>query len=177
MVGNLPNWIYLAPTTLNEEKAMLNWAINQRKHPVAIKIPTKPVPMGEEVSADFDKIKYQVKPGKDVAILALGDFYTLGQEVAEKLNATLINPVSANILDKDSLDKLAKEHELIVTLEDNSLDGGFGQKVASYLGTNKVLNFGQRCEYTDQVPLKQIYQDNHLTSEQIIADIKVNLND
>ena len=144
MVGNLPNWIYLAPTTLNEEKAMLNWAINQRKHPVAIKIPTKPVPMGEEVSADFDKIKYQVKPGKDVAILALGDFYTLGQEVAEKLNATLINPVSANILDKDSLDKLAKEHELIVTLEDNSLDGGFGQKVASYLGTNKVLNFGQR---------------------------------
>lgn len=177
MVGNLPNWIYLAPKTLNEEKAMLNWAINQRKHPVAIKIPTKPVPMGEEVSADFDKIKYQVKPGKDVAILALGDFYTLGQEVAEKLNATLINPVSANILDKDSLDKLAKEHELIVTLEDNSLDGGFGQKVASYLGTNKVLNFGQRCEYTDQVPLKQIYQDNHLTSEQIIADIKVNLND
>lgn len=177
MVGNLPNWIYLAPTTLNEEKAMLNWAINQRKHPVAIKIPTKPVPMGEEVSADFDKIKYQVKPGKDVAILALGDFYTLGQEVAEKLNATLINPVSANILDKDSLDKLAKEHELIVTLEDNSLDGGFGQKVASYPGTNKVLNFGQRCEYTDQVPLKQIYQDNHLTSEQIIADIKVNLND
>ena len=177
MVGNLPNWIYLAPTTLNEEKAMLNWAINQRKHPVAIKIPTKPVPMGEEVSADFDKIKYQVKPGKDVAILALGDFYTLGQEVAEKLNATLINPVSANILDKDSLDKLAKEHELIVTLEDNSLDGGFGQKVASYLGTNKVLNFGQRCEYTDQVPLKQIYQDNHLTSEQIIADIKVNLNE
>ncbi len=177
MVGNLPNWIYLAPTTLNEEKAMLNWAINQRKHPVAIKIPTKPVPMGEEVSADFDKIKYQVKPGKDVAILALGDFYTLGQEVAEKLNATLINPVSANILDKDSLDKLAKEHELIVTLEDNSLDGGFGQKVASYLGTNKVLNLGQRCEYTDQVPLKQIYQDNHLTSEQIIADIKVNLND
>lgn len=177
MVGNLPNWIYLAPTTLNEEKAMLNWAINQRKHPVVIKIPTKPVPMGEEVSADFDKIKYQVKPGKDVAILALGDFYTLGQEVAEKLNTTLINPVSANILDKDSLDKLAKEHELIVTLEDNSLDGGFGQKVASYLGTNKVLNFGQRCEYTDQVPLKQIYQDNHLTSEQIIADIKVNLND
>ena len=177
MVGNLPNWIYLAPTTLNEEKAMLNWAINQRKHPVAIKIPTKPVPMGEEVSADFDKIKYQVKPGKDVAILALGDFYTLGQEVAEKLNATLINPVSANILDKDSLDKLAKEHELIVTLEDNSLDGVFGQKVVSYLGTNKVLNFGQRCEYTDQVPLKQIYQDNHLTSEQIIADIKVNLND
>ena len=61
--------------------------------------------------------------------------------------------------------------------DSNSLDGGFGQKVASYLGTNKVLNFGQRCEYTDQVPLKQIYQDNHLTSEQIIADIKVNLND
>lgn len=172
MVSNLPNWIYLAPTTLNEEKAMLEWAIKQRKHPVAIKMPTKPVTLGEEVSADFDKITYQIKPGRSVAILALGDFYSLGKEVADEIGATLVNPVSANILDKESLDKLAQNHELIVTLEDNALDGGFGQKVASYLGKHKVLNFGQKREYTDQVPLDQIYRENHLTKDQIIADIK-----
>ena len=173
MISNLPNWIYLAPTTLNEEKAMMEWAIKQRKHPVAIKMPTKAVPEGKQVEANCDEIKYQVKKGKDVAILALGDFYSLGEKVADKLGATLVNPVSANILDKNTLDQLAADHEVIVTLEDNSLDGGFGEKVASYLGAKtKVLNFGQKRVYTDQIPLEQIYKDNHLTVDQIVEDIK-----
>ena len=115
----------------------------------------------------------KIKKGKKVAILALGDFYGLGQEVADEIGATLVNPVSANILDKKALDQLAADHELVVTLEDNSLDGGFGQKVASYSGSKvKVLNYGQRREYTDQTPLEKIYRDNHLTKEQITTDIK-----
>ncbi|WP_251717252.1 1-deoxy-D-xylulose-5-phosphate synthase [Lactobacillus agrestimuris] len=176
MISNLPNWIYLAPTTLNEEKAMMDWAIKQRKHPVAIKMPSKPVPVGEEVTADFDQIKYQIKPGKKVAILALGDFYELGKKVADKLGATLVNPVSANILDKEALDKLAADNELIITLEDNILDGGFGEKVASYLGTKvKVINYGQKRVYTDQVPLQEIYKENHLTVDQIVEDVEKTL--
>ncbi|RVU70814.1 1-deoxy-D-xylulose-5-phosphate synthase [Lactobacillus xujianguonis] len=143
MISNLPNWIYLAPTNLAEEKAMMKWAIKQRKHPVAI--------------------------------LALGDMYAmLGEKVADKLGATLANPVSANILDKDALDKLAKENKVIVTIEDNTLDGGFGEKVASYLGDQdvKVLNYGQKRVYTDQVPLKNILEDNRMTVDQIVADVK-----
>lgn len=177
MVSNLPNWIYLAPTTLNEEKAMLEWAIKQRKHPVAIKMPTKHVEVGPEVAADFDEIKYQVKPGKDVAVLALGDFYELGEKVAAKTGASLVNPVSANILDKAALDRLAEENKVIVTLEDNVLSGGFGEKVASYLGDRdvKVLNYGQKRVYTDQVPLEKIYEENRLTVDQIVEDIKKNL--
>lgn len=176
MISNLPNWIYLAPTTLNEEKAMMDWAIKQRKHPVAIKMPSKPVPVGEKVTADFDQIKYQIKPGKKVAILALGDFYELGKKVADKLGATLVNPVSANILDKEALDKLAADNELIITLEDNILDGGFGEKIASYLGTKvKVINYGQKRVYTDQVPLQEIYKENHLTVDQIVEDVEKTL--
>lgn len=176
MISNLPNWIYLAPTTLNEEKAMMDWAIKQRKHPVAIKMPSKPVPVGEKVTADFDQIKYQIKPGKKVAILALGDFYELGKKVADKLGATLVNPVSANILDKEALDKLAADNELIITLEDNILDGGFGEKIANYLGTKvKVINYGQKRVYTDQVPLQEIYKENHLTVDQIVEDIEKTL--
>ena len=175
MISNLPNWIYLAPTTLEEEKAMIKWAINQRKHPVAIKMPAN-VPDADEqtVATDYSEIKYQFKPGKDVAVLALGDFYQLGKDVATKLGATLVNPLSANILDKRALDQLAANHRVIVTLEDNSLDGGFGQKVASYLGKEKVkvLNYGQNRVYTDQTPVKEIYQQNHLTTEQIVADVQ-----
>ena len=176
MISNLPNWIYLAPTTLAEEKAMMEWAIKQRKHPVAIKMPTKEVPVGQEIAnADYSNIKYEVKPGKDVAVLALGDMYDmLGKGVAEKTGASLVNPVSANILDKNALDKLADENKIIVTIEDNTLDGGFGEKIASYLGDKdvKVLNYGQKRVYTDQTPLKDILKDNRMTVEQIVEDIK-----
>ena len=175
MISNLPNWIYLAPTNLAEEKAMMTWAIKQRKHPVAIKMPTKAVPENGDAQEDYSKITYQIKPGKDVAVLALGDMYAiLGEKVAQELNATLVNPVSANILDKDALDKLAKENKVIVTIEDNTLDGGFGEKVASYLGDKdvKVLNYGQKRFYTDQTPLKDILKDNRMTVEQIVEDIK-----
>ena len=175
MISNLPNWIYLAPTTLAEEKDMMEWSIKQRKHPVAIKMPTKPVPAGEDVKRDYSEIKYDIKPGKDVAILALGDMYDmLGKEVAEKLGASLVNPISANILDKDVLDTLADENQIIITLEDNILDGGFGEKIASYLGDKdvKVLNYGQKRIYTDQVPLDEILKDNRMTADQIVEDVK-----
>lgn len=176
MISNLPNWIYLAPTTLNEEKAMVEWAIKQKKHPVAIKMPTKPVPEGDKITnADYSKIKYDIKPGKNVAILALGDMYNmLGKSVAKKTGASLINPISANILDSTTLDILAKKNKVIVTIEDNILDGGFGEKVASYLGDKdiKVLNYGQKRIYTDQVPLKETLKDNRMTADQIVEDIK-----
>ena len=178
MISNLPNWIYLAPTTLAEEKAMLEWAIKQKKHPVAIKVPSDvPETDQQDVITDYSTINYQVKPGKEVAVIGLGAFYQLGEKVANKLGATLVNPLSANILDEKALDQLATDHKVIVTLEDNILDGGFGQKVASYLGNKdvKVLNYGQNRVYTDQTPVAEIYQQNHLTLEQIVADVQKSL--
>ena len=178
MISNLPNWIYLAPTTLAEEKAMLEWAIKQKKHPVAIKVPSDvPETDHQIVITDYSTINYQVKPGKEVAVIGLGAFYQLGEKVANKLGATLVNPLSANILDEKALDQLAANHKVIVTLEDNILDGGFGQKIASYLGNKdvKVLNYGQNRVYTDQTPVAEIYQQNHLTLEQIVADVQKSL--
>lgn len=178
MISNLPNWIYLAPTTLAEEKAMLEWAIKQKKHPVAIKVPGNvPETDQQDVITDYSTINYQVKPGKEVAVIGLGAFYQLGEKVANKLGATLVNPLSANILDEKALDQLAANYKVIVTLEDNILDGGFGQKVASYLGNKdvKVLNYGQNRVYTDQTPVAEIYQQNHLTLEQIVADVQKSL--
>lgn len=175
MLANLPNWRYLAPTTLAEEQAMLEWAINQKQHPVAIKMPQE-VPLRDQqtVTTDYTTIHYHVQPGQKIAILALGDFYQLGQKIASQLQATLVNPLAANILDEATLTKLAEEHEIIVTLEDNILDGGFGQKVAAYLGPKKVkvLNYGQKRIYTDQTPLFESYAANHLTAKQIISDVQ-----
>lgn len=178
MVANWPNWEYLAPTTLNELKSMLEWAVKQRKHPVAIKSPVNPIPEGDPVDENYSTIKYDVKPGSKVAIIGLGDFYQLGEKVVdilktENINATLINPKSAAHLDYDALDKLQNDHELVVTLEDNSIDGGFGQKVASYYGPTKMMvkNYGAKKEYTDNEPKESIYKRDHLMPDQIVSDI------
>lgn len=178
MIANWPNWEYLAPTTLNELKSMFDWSVKQRKHPVAIKSPVTPVPEGEVVDEDYSTIHYDIKRGKQVAIIGLGDFYQLGEKVRKLLadhgiDASLINPKSAAHLDVEALNDLKKDHELVVTLEDNSLAGGFGEKVASFYGPSdmKVMTFGEKREYTDLESVASIYKRNHLTPDQISKDI------
>lgn len=100
MVSNLPNWKYLAPTSLTEEAAMINWALKQKDGPVAIKLPVRPVPAGGAVLEGYQHIHYQKRrAGKKIAILALGDMQELGSQVAEELDASLYNPLAANVLD------------------------------------------------------------------------------
>ncbi|MDD6385928.1 1-deoxy-D-xylulose-5-phosphate synthase [Lactobacillus equicursoris] len=176
MISNLPNWQYLAPTTLAEEKAMINWAIQQKAGPVAIKLPVWPVDEKGSTLEGYQHIHYQKRrAGQGAAILALGDTFNLGLKAAEELNASLYNPLSANTLDTDCLDHLARHYSVIITLENNVLDGGFGQKVASYLADQPVLvkSFGEKREYTDvDQSLAEILNRNHLTAEQIVNDVK-----
>lgn len=176
MVSNLPNWKYLAPTSLTEEAAMINWALKQKDGPVAIKLPVRPVPAGGAVLEGYQHIHYQKRrAGKKIAILALGDMQELGSQVAEELNAALYNPLAANILDTDCLDHLARHYQAVITLENNILDGGFGQKVAGYLADRPVLvkTFGEKREYTDfDQSYDQILVHNQLTAEQIGTSVK-----
>ena len=117
--------------------------------------------------------------GSKVAILALGSFYGLGQSVAsllkEKANidATLINPRYITGVDNELMDELKADHELVITLEDGVLDGGFGEKITRYYGaTNmKVLNFGAKKEFVDRYDIQEFLRANHLTDEQIVEDI------
>lgn len=176
MVSNLPNWKYLAPTSLTEEAAMINWALKQKDGPVAIKLPVRPVPAGGAVLEGYQHIHYQKRrAGKKIAILALGDMQELGSQVAEELDASLYNPLAANVLDTDCLDHLARHYQAVITLENNILDGGFGQKVAGYLADRPVLvkAFGEKREYTDvDQSYDQILVRNQLTAEQIVTSVK-----
>ena len=178
MIANWPNWQYLAPTTLNEFRSMLEWANKQDKHPVAIKMPVLRVSMGKEVSEDYSTIHYDVERGSKVAIIGLGDFYQLGEKVRNSLkdkgiDASLINPKSVSTLDTETLDDLKKDHELVITLEDNEISGGFGQKIASYYGPTKMMvkNFGEKKEYTDNESRESIYKRNGLLPEQIVDEV------
>lgn len=182
LISNIPNIVYLAPTTKEEHLAMVDWAIEQDKHPVAIRVPNmEVVSTGIEVEPNFDELnKYvKVEEGSEVAIIGLGSFFHLGKKVQNKLkslgiNATLINPRFITGVDKDLLNELQENHKLVITLEDGILDGGFGEKISRFYGDKnmRVLNFGATKEFTDSVPLEELYERYHLSEDLIIADIK-----
>lgn len=181
MLCSIPNLIYLAPTTCEEYFAMLRWAIQQDKKPIALRIPTNGVNhTSEAVDTMYDyEPKYKVMhKGSKVAIIAAGSFYQKGENVARLLadkgiNATLINPRYLNAVDANTLNALKDDHELVVTLEDGCKDGGFGERIASYYGPTdmKVLVGGVKKDLYDRFDLQQLLSDNHLQDEQIVDDV------
>ena len=182
LISNIPNIVYLAPTTKEEYLKMLDYSVEQTEHPVVIRVPYgEVISTGKEDSTDYSILnKYEVtENGSDVAIIGLGNFYHLGKKVKELLkneniNATLINPKFITGIDEELLNKLKENHKLVITLEDGCLDGGFGEKISRFYGDSdvKVLNFGGEKEFTDRVPLKVLYEKYHLTPELIVKDCK-----
>ena len=183
MMSNIPNLVYLAPTSREEYLAMLDWSIDQTDHPVAIRMPGGPlISTGEAVKPDFSRLnEYQVAHrGAKVALLGLGSFFSLAQQAAALLktqtgiDATVINPRFITGLDEKLLRELTADHDVVVTLEDGQLDGGFGEKIARFYGADavKVLNFGLKKEFLDRYDLEQVLRDNHLTPEQLAHDIR-----
>lgn len=184
MISNIPNLVYLAPTTVEEYLAMLDWGLEQNKHPVIIRMPKEIVHATANVDKNYDNLNtYQTTAqGKDVAIIAAGSFFGLGQQVTEELKKhnltpTLINPRYLTGVDKSCLEKLKAEHKLVITLEDGELDGGFGEKVSRFYGPSemKVLNYGSFKEFTDRADLTDLYNRYHLTVKQIVDDILQNI--
>ncbi len=183
LICNIPNVVYLAPVNKEEYISMMDWANSQSEHSVVIRVPfTQVISTGEKDTTDYSKInKYQVvESGSEVAILGLGNFFHLGVKVKDALkanlgiSATLINPHFISGVDEELMESLKANHKLVITLEDGAIEGGFGEKIASYFGNSdmKVLNFGARKEFTDRVPLEELYQRYHLTPELIVDDIK-----
>lgn len=182
MMSNIPNLVYLAPTCKEEYFKILDFAMTQKENPVAIRVPGMGVvSRGIEDNTDYSKLnKFEItKKGKDVAIIALGDFYSLGEEVLntlskEGIEATLINPKFITGLDENLLDELKKDHKLVITLEDGILEGGFGEKIASYYGTEsmKVKNYGIKKSFPDRYVAEELLKENGITVENITKDIK-----
>lgn len=182
LFSNIPNLVYLAPTNREEYFAMLDWSIEQKEHPVAIKIPRYVLNAKYEINKAFDDInKFQiVEQGNKVAILALGDFFEIGENIRmilkEKANisATLINPRFASGVDTDMLTNLQKDHSIFITLEDGIIEGGFGQKISSFLGESKnisIKNYGLKKKFLDRYNIKDVMIKNRLVPELIVDDI------
>lgn len=184
LIGNIPNIVYLAPTSKEEYLAMLEYAYNQNEHPVAIRVPNcQLISTGVADNTDYSILnKFEVSEmGEKIAILGLGNFFWHAKEVKEEIKAklgikaTLINPKFITGIDEELLENLKQNHSLVITLEDGMLDGGFGEKVSRFYGNSgmKVLNFGGKKEFTDRVPLDELYRRYRLTKEQIVEDAQM----
>lgn len=182
MMSNIPNLVYLAPTSCEEYFAMLDWSIEQDKYPVAVRIPCNGVIHSDaSVGKDYSELnKYLVtKEGEQIAILALGDFYQIGEAVAKAIEEktgvapTLINPRYITGLDSKLLEALKEKHTKIITLEDGILDGGFGEKIARFYGPTdvKVYNYGLKKEFLDRYDVNQVLKENRIDPALICEDV------
>ena len=181
LISNIPNMVYLAPTSKEEYLAMFDWSIKQTSHPVAIRVPADGVLHAEgEVDKDYSELnRYKVMhKGSGVALIAVGSFFSLGKKVVAALkengvDATLINPRYLTGVDAELMESLKADHSLVATLEDGVLDGGFGEKIARYYGASamKVLNFGAKKEFVDRFNDDEFLKANRLTVPQITDDI------
>ncbi|WP_270199833.1 1-deoxy-D-xylulose-5-phosphate synthase [Bifidobacterium pseudocatenulatum] len=212
MFANVPDVTCLAPASGEQMLDMLAWATGPSGHGVvAIRMPGEQI-LALERAADmaFDPsqraeehdpavniagacpfARYQiVQPGRDVAILGLGNTMPLAAEITSALaendeehaaiTATLVDALQYSTMDAELLAMLADGHRLVVTLEDGQLEGGWGEKVTAFYANSsntkashvRVLNFGAAKEFTDRVPLGELNERYGLTSETIVSRIR-----
>lgn len=175
MISNIPGITMLAPATAEEYRAMFDHAVTDIAGPLVIRTPGgRVMHRSEPVNLDFTRYDV-VEHGADVAIIAEGPFLDTAVKAAAIMRTngvtpTVINPRILSYVDAECLDSL-KEYRHVITVEDGIVDGGFGQKVAAYLGESavKVTCLGLKKEFLDRFSIPDVLEANGLTPEQIAA--------
>lgn len=180
LLSNIPDLLFLAPTCKEEFEAMLHWSIKQDKLPVVVRTPGSVASSNSEIKLldDYSKPKYDiVRQGKDIALIGAGLMFGIMSQAAdilakEGVSVTLINPRNLSTLDTATLDSL-KDYKTVITAEDGIIDGGYGQKVASYLGQApvKVINLGLPKEFLNRYNYGELQRRCGLKPEQIAQTV------
>lgn len=177
MLTHVPNLRYLCPATKEEYLQMFRYATTQREHPVAIRVPVKFVSGGEEDTTDYslENRAQVVRRGKTAAIVAVGSLIPTALLAADAYreafgeDVTVINPRFLSGVDEPLLSALEADHSLIVTLEDGELDGGYGQRIASFCGMSgmRVKNLGISKAFHSDFDPKTLLRENGISAERI----------
>lgn len=185
MFAHIPNFIYLAPSNKEEFKQMFKYATTQKKHPVGIRTFLNMEELGEKDNTDYSTIKNKVEQkGSKVAIFAVGILVSMAKEIVKKIkeeidiDITIINPRFLNALDEELLISLKKDHELVITLEDGELMGGYGQNISSFYGDSnmKVKNYGISKSFHTDFDADKLLSENGISVENVTNVIKEYLN-
>lgn len=179
---SIPNMSVAAPKNLWELRAMLDFAMDY-KAPFAIRYPRgtayralkefmQPIAYGK------GEIIYEEE---NIALLAVGSMVSTGEHVRAKLkeegvSCTLANARFVKPFDKELVDRLAKNHRLIVTMEENVLQGGFGLPVTAYIHEHypqvKVMNIALPDAYVEHGNVSVLRKGLGIDSDSIIQRLK-----
>ena len=180
MFAHIPNLIFLAPTSDSEIRGMFEYATTQKEHPVAIRIPTRPVDDKSEDKTDYSVLKSKVvKKGKGVAVIAASNMLKRAFELydvlkEEGIEISIINPVFLSGVDEELLKSLEADHSLVITMEDGELDGGYGQRVAGFLGRSamKVITLGIDKSFPTAFDPEEILDSCGMSVDKLLKTVK-----
>ncbi len=161
----IPNMLIMAPANECETRLMLQTGL-QHNGPSAVRYPRGSGP-GSDVLPTLETLEVgraeQTRTGEGVAILSFGSLLKTAEQVAEQLNASVINMRFIKPIDEAMILQVASQHDLLVTLEDNVVMGGAGSAVCEVLSKHNILI------KTLQLGLPDHYQE-HGTREELLAD-------
>ena len=180
--AHVPNLIYLAPSSTEEYKKMFEFATTQKEHPVAIRVPDNIISTGIQDSTDYSKYNKNkiMKKGSIIALFAVGTLVPMAMEIANKvkedigLDITVVNPLFLTGLDEKLLNDLKGNHNLVITIEDGELIGGYGQNIASFYGDTdmKVKNYGVSKAFHTDFEAEKLLDENGISVDKISKVIK-----
>ena len=187
MLAHVPNLVYLAPAYREEYRRMFDYATTQRSHPVAIRVPVRFIDCGREDETDYsipNRAKV-LREGEGAAVIAVGSLVPMALALADAWkrdtgrDLTVINPVFLTGVDETLLESLKERHRLVVTLEDGELDGGYGQRIASWYGISamKVANFGISKAFHTDFNAEALLAENGISVPKLLDFIETQLAD
>ena len=182
MLTHIPNMVYLTPAWKEEYIRMFRYATGQKEHPIAIRVPVRFLESGEEDRTDYslqNRAKV-LRKGRDAALIAVGSLIPMALEAADAYrkaagrDLTVINPVFLTGTDDELLESLKQEHRLVVTMEDSVLDGGYGQRIASWYGMSgmKVRNLGISKAFHSDFKTEELLAENGISVRGILECIR-----
>lgn len=181
---HIPNLIVMAPSSPEELKAMLDYALAQSR-PLAIRYPRGSAPIfTNEASLIYAKHAKKAEPiqtgksetikeGKDLAIIAIGSMVSTAVEISsllmkEGIRAAVINARFVTPLDGSLLEEICRTHKRIVTIEEGILEGGFGSAVLEFLEREnikgmRVKRIGLPDRFIEHGKREELFQKYNLT--------------
>lgn len=182
-VRSLPGMVIMAPADENECRQMLQTAYDYTG-PAMVRYP-RGVGPGVAVSEERTPLPIgkgeKVREGKGIALLAFGSMLAPALQAADSLDATVVNMRFVKPLDQDLVIELSEKHDILVTLEENMIQGGAGSAVNECLAEHNisvaVLNLGLPDRYIEHASSAQQLQMCGLDADGIVSSIKQHLVD
>ena len=179
---SIPNMSVMAPKNLWELRAMLEFSMDYNR-PLAIRYPRGEAYRGlrdfrEPIVYGRGEMLYEEE---GIALLAVGSMVSTAEHIRQKLKAegrscTLANGRFVKPFDRELVDRLAERHKVIITLEENVLQGGYGLQVTAYIHEHyphrRVLNIGLPDAYVEHGNVSVLREGLGIDSDSIIKTMK-----